>query len=99
MTASRSTTTSMVCLSFLSSVGGVVERVGLAVDPGPGEALRLQLAEELDVLALAAADHRGASTWNRRPPRSSRMRSTICWGVCRSIGAPQVGQCGRPARA
>ena len=37
----------------------VVELVGLAVDPGPGEALRLQLAEELDVLPLAAADHRG----------------------------------------
>ncbi len=35
-----------------------VELVGLAVDPGPGEALRLELAEELDVLPLAAADHR-----------------------------------------
>src|SRR5690606_6298216 len=31
----------------------------LAVDPGSAEALLLQLAEELDVLALAAADDRG----------------------------------------
>ena len=36
----------------------VVERVDLAVDPGPGEALGLQLPEQLDVLALAAADDR-----------------------------------------
>ena len=33
------------------------------------------------------------------PPRASSTRSTICCGVCREIGAPQVGQCGRPARA
>ena len=36
----------------------VVERVGLAVDPGPGEPLGLELAEQLDVLALAAPDDR-----------------------------------------
>ena len=36
----------------------VVEGVRLAVDAGTGEALGLQLLEELDVLALAAADHR-----------------------------------------
>ena len=35
------------------------QRVGLAVDPDPGEALGLELAEEVDVLPLAAADHRG----------------------------------------
>jgi maleylpyruvate isomerase len=36
-----------------------VKAVGVAVDAHPREALRLQLPEQLDVLALAAADHRG----------------------------------------
>ena len=45
-------------LLLLVQLGRVVEPVGLAVHPGPGEALGLQLAEELDVLALAAADDR-----------------------------------------
>jgi hypothetical protein len=34
------------------------ERVGLTVDSHPAEALRLQLAEEVGVLPLAAPDHR-----------------------------------------
>ena len=37
----------------------LVERVGLSVDAGPAEALLLELAEQLDVLTLAAADDRG----------------------------------------
>ena len=45
-------------LSFFSSVGGSVERADLAVDPGPREALGLQLAEQVRVLALAAPHHR-----------------------------------------
>jgi hypothetical protein len=85
-------------LLLLVELRRVVERVGLAVDPGPGEALRLELAEQLDVLALAAADHRRQHL-EPRPSSRLRTRSTICCGVCRSIGAPQVGQCGRPARA
>ena len=36
----------------------LVEAVGLAVDARAAEALLLQLAEQLDVLALATADHR-----------------------------------------
>jgi hypothetical protein len=35
------------------------EEVGLPVDPGTGEPLGLELAEEVDVLPLAATDHRG----------------------------------------
>ena len=46
----------------LAQFGGLadlgVERVDLAVDPGAGEPLGLQLPEELDVLALATADDR-----------------------------------------
>ena len=45
-------------LLLLVELRGLVERVGLAVHPGPGEALRLELLEQLDVLPLAAADHR-----------------------------------------
>ena len=46
-------------LALLVEGGRAVEGVGLAVDPGPREALRLELPEQLDVLALAAADDRG----------------------------------------
>ena len=48
----------MSCLSFFSSLGGSVSWHDLAVDPGPREALALQLLEQVGVLALAAADHR-----------------------------------------
>ena len=54
LATSRSTTTSMVCLSCFSSLGGSVSDDDLAVDAGPGEALGLQLGEQVDVLALAA---------------------------------------------
>ena len=33
------------------------------------------------------------------PSGSSSMRSTIWSLVCRSIGRPQIGQCGTPTRA
>ncbi len=45
-------------LLLLVEGGWLVEGVGLAVDPGPREALRLELPEELDVLALATPDDR-----------------------------------------
>ena len=41
----------------------------------------------------------GASTWNLVPSSSSSTRSTICCGLCRAIGLPQIGQCGLPTRA
>ena len=99
LTASRSTTTSMVCFSCFSSLGGSVERVDLAVDPGPGEALGLQLANRSTYSPLRPRIT-GASTWKRVPSSQRRApgrRSAA--GVCRAIGSPQTGQCGRPARA
>ena len=33
------------------------------------------------------------------PSSSSSSRSTICCGVCRAIGRPQIGQCGLPTLA
>ena len=41
----------------------------------------------------------GASTMARLPAGSVRMRSAICCTVCREIGLPHLGQCGRPTRA
>ena len=66
-------------LLLLVELRRLVERVGLAVDPGPGEALGLQLAEQLDVLALAAADHRGqhleaAALLERQDPVDDLLR-------------------------
>ncbi len=59
LTARRSTTTSIVCFFCLASLGGSsASMCDLAVDDGAAEALRLQLAEQLEVLALAAADDR-----------------------------------------
>ena len=54
---SRSTTTEMSCLYFLSSVDVLLEPAQLAVDLDPREALGAQLLEQLAVLALAAPDH------------------------------------------
>ena len=45
-------------LLLLVQGGRIGQRVGLTVDSGAGEALALQLTEEVDVLALATADDR-----------------------------------------
>ena len=53
LTGSRSTTTSIVCFSCFLSVGGSASGTTTAVDPRAAVALGLQLAEQVDVLALA----------------------------------------------
>ena len=55
-TASRSTTTSIVCLRFLSSAGSSSPAHDLAVDAQAREALADRLAQQLPVLALAVVD-------------------------------------------
>ena len=45
-------------LLLLLELGRLGQRVHDPVDPGPGEALGLQLGEEVDILPLAAPDHR-----------------------------------------
>ena len=67
-----------------------------AVDPGPAVALGLQLAEQLDVLALALADHRGQHLEAACPPPAPAPGRRSAAGVCRAIGRPQTGQCGWP---
>jgi hypothetical protein len=77
-------------LDLLLELGRVGERDDLAVDPGPGEALGLQLGEQVDELALAGLDDR-REDWKRVRSGSSSSRSTICCGLCRVIGSPQTG--------
>jgi hypothetical protein len=85
-------------LDLLLQLGRLGERDDLAVDPGPGEPLGLQLGEQVDILPFRPWTT-GARIWNRVRSGSSSSRSTICCGLCRVIGSPQVGQCGRPTRA
>ena len=100
--ASRSTTTSIVCFFCLSSFGGPsIMSASWIVSPLTRARLnpcdcRLRNSSTYSPLRPRMT---GASTWKRVPSSSCRMRSTICWGVCRSIGEPHSGQCGRPARA
>ena len=48
----------MSCFSCFFSVGGVGQRVHHPVHPDPAVALRVQLVEQVDELALAGAHHR-----------------------------------------
>ena len=58
MTLRRSTTTSMSCFSCFLSFGGSVSGVHDAVDADAAVALRVELLEQVDELALAGAHHR-----------------------------------------
>ena len=86
-------------LLLLLQLGRVGELDRLAVDPGPAEALGLQAAEELDVLALAAADHRrehleaGALVELEHPVDDLLRRLPL------DRRAADRGSAGRPARA
>ena len=97
-TASRSTTTSMECLYFLSSVGGSVRAM---TSPSTRARLKPWPASWRNRSTYSPLRPRttGASTWKRVPSGSAISRSTICCGDCLLIGSPQIGQCGRPARA
>ena len=105
LTASRSTTTSMVCFSYFFSAGS-------PVPSAPTLSSRITVpstrAREYPLVCSSRSSSvysplrpriTGASTWNRVPSSSSSTRSTICCGVCRAIGRPQIGQCGLPTRA
>ena len=98
LTASRSTTTSMVCFFCLSSLGGS-SRVWVSPLTRTREKPSVWSWRKSSTYSPLRPRITGASTWKRRPSSSASTRSTICCGVCRSIGAPQTGQWGRPARA
>ena len=90
-TTMRSTTTSMSCLSFLSSAGRLVDLVQLAVDLHALEAAPLQFGQLLAVFALAAAHHRR----EQQQPRALRHRQDavdhLRHGLA-SIGRPVAGE-------
>ena len=98
LTASRSTTTSMVCFFCLSSLGGS-SRVWISPLTRAREKPWVWSWRNSSMYSPLRPRITGASTWNRVPSSSAITRSTICCGVCRSIGLWQTGQCGRPARA
>ena len=97
-TARRSTTTSMVCLRFLSSSGGVAAST---ISP-------LTRARTKPSLTICSKSLRcspflpavsGARTMKRVPSGMARMRSTICWTVWPWIGRSQSGHYGTPIEA
>ena len=98
LTASRSTTTSMVCFSCFFSFGGSVSGCTTPSTRARAKPLDCSSANRSTYSPLRPRIT-GASTWNRVPSSIASTRSTICCGVCRLIGRPQIGQCGSPARA
>ena len=98
LTASRSTTTSMVCFSCFFSFGGSVS--GWTTPSIRARAYPLDCSSaNRSTYSPLRPRITGASTWNRVPSSIASTRSTICCGVCREIGSPQTGQCGCPTRA
>ena len=85
LTASRSTTTSIVCFFCLSSFGG---SLSWSVSPLTRAREKPWVCSERNSSTYSPLRPRitGASTWKRRPSSSVSTRSTICCGVCRSIG-------------
>ena len=92
-TTMRSTTTSMSCLSFLSSAGRLGDLVERAVDLDPLEALLLELRQLLAVLALAAADDRReqveARAFRQRHDAVDHLRDGLA--LDRQAGRRRVG--------
>ena len=94
----RSTTTSMLCLTCFSSLGGSVSDT-TSPSTRAREKPLLDSSANRSTYSPLRARTTGASTWKRVRSGSSSSRSTICWGLWRVIGSPQTGQCGRPALA
>ncbi len=98
LTASRSTTTSIVCFSCFLSLGGSVSGWTTPSTRARAKPLDCSSANRSTYSPLRPRTT-GASTWKRVPSAMPRTRSTICCGLCREIGSPQTGQCGSPTRA
>ena len=85
LTASRSTTTSMVCFSCFLSFGGSVSGCTTPSTRARAKPLDCSSAKRSTYSPLRPRTT-GASTWNRVPSSIASTRSTICCGVCREIG-------------
>ena len=95
---SRSTTTSIVCFSFLSSsISSSSSRISPStftrVKPSPRSCSSRSLYSPLRSRTT------GAFTVNFVRSGSRSTWSTIASIDCPAIGRPQMGQCGRPVRA
>ena len=96
---SRSTTTSIVCLNFLSSSGTpssstyCLPSTLTRVKPSRVRSSKTSLYSPLRSRMI------GALTVKRVPSSSFSTWSTIASRLCPAIGLPQIGQCGRPTRA
>ena len=102
-TDSRSTTTSMVCFSYFFRAGRLLDAASSSRTTTPSTRARENpfswSSRSSSVYSPLRPRTTGASTWNRVPSSTSSSRSTICCGVCRAIGRPQIGQCGLPTLA
>ena len=95
---SRSTTTSIVCLNFLSSViSSSRSRCSPSTLTRVNPSARRCSSRSL--YSPFRSRTTGALTVNRVPSGSRSTWSTIASIDCPAIGRPQTGQCGRPTRA
>ncbi len=94
----RSTTTSIVCLSFLSS-----SKSSSSVRCSPSTLTRVnpsaRSVSNTSLYSPLRSRTTGAFTVNFVPAGSLSTWSTICSTDWPAIGRPQTGQCGRPMRA
>ncbi len=95
---SRSTTTEMSCLYFLSSTIS-----SSSWRSSPSTFTRVKPSERSSASCLPYSPLRprtiGAMTMNRVPSSRPMIWSMICSADCAAIGRPQLKQCGLPIRA
>ena len=80
LATSRSTTTSIVCLSFFSSSGRLGSATRSRRRPGPARSPCVCSSRKRSAYSPLRPRTTGASTWKRVPSGSSSSRSTICCG-------------------
>ncbi len=87
LTTMRSTTTSTVCLRFLSSS---ILSLSSRISPSTRTRAKPSLAISSNSLAYSPLRPRiiGARSWMRVPSGKARIWSTICSGVCAETGLP-----------
>ena len=95
---SRSTTTEMSCLYFLSRTMS-----SSSVRSSPSTFTRVKPSERSSCSCLPYSPLRprtiGAMTMKRVPSSMAMIWSMICSADCAAIGRPQLKQCGLPIRA
>ena len=95
---SRSTTTEMSCLYFLSRT---MSSSSMRSSPSTFTRVKPSLRSSASCLPYSPLRPRtiGASTMNRSPSSVAMIWSMICSADWAAIGRPQLKQCGLPTRA